>query len=182
MLGKPSKRLRKKLDESGRRAKATVVEIAEKGMAVTNGAEGIVANTEVVLKTRLRVQPEGEPEFEVTQRFRYPQLGIPSAGSVLPVIFDPEDHEKLVIDDSPEAIQQSALASAGIDQDRIAQLMDQAQQWQAQAGQMPGMSAPPPAPQQPDSVAQLEKLAALKDKGALTQAEFETEKAKILGQ
>jgi hypothetical protein len=186
MLGKPSKRTQKKLEENGKRANATVVDIAEKGMAVTSGAEGIVANTEVMLKTRMKVQPEGEPEFEVTERFRYPQLAIPSAGSVLPVIYDPEDHDKVMIDRSPEAQQGAALSSAGIDPGQLGQLMNQAQQMQAQAlqGGMPGMGQVPgatPAQPQADSVEQLEKLAALKEKGVLTDAEFEAEKAKILG-
>src|SRR5947208_1524144 len=69
MLGKPSKKLKKELQESGTRANATIIEIAEKGMAVTRGAEGVVANTEIALKTHLRVQPENEPEFEVKKRF-----------------------------------------------------------------------------------------------------------------
>jgi len=41
--------------------------------------------------------------------------------------------------------------------------------------------APAPAAAAPDPVAQLTQLAALKDSGALTEAEFEAEKAKILG-
>ncbi len=43
--------------------------------------------------------------------------------------------------------------------------------------------APAPAPAAPaaDPIAQLTQLAALKDSGALTEAEFEAEKAKILG-
>jgi hypothetical protein len=197
MLGKPSKRLVKQLEEKGKRANATVVEVAEKGMAVTSGAEGIAANTTVALKARLKVQPEGEPEFEVTQRFRFSQFAIPSAGMVLPVIYDPEDHDKLMIDESPEAQQQAAMSSAGIDPSQISkfdpnqvgQMMQQAQQMQAQfgsgqmqPGQMPGTAPPAPAEQQADPVAQLEKLQALKEKGALTDAEFEAEKAKILGQ
>lgn len=45
--------------------------------------------------------------------------------------------------------------------------------------------APPPAPAAPaaaapDPIEQLTKLAALKDSGALTEAEFEAEKAKLL--
>ena len=40
--------------------------------------------------------------------------------------------------------------------------------------------AAPAAPAQPDKIAQLTQLAALKDSGALTEAEFETEKAKLL--
>jgi hypothetical protein len=48
----------------------------------------------------------------------------------------------------------------------------------------PAPEAPPPPPPPaaaPDPVAQLTQLAALKDSGALTEAEFETEKARILG-
>jgi len=188
MLGKPSKRLVKHLEENGKRANATVMEVAEKGMAVTSGAEGVVANTTIALKARLKVQPDDEPEFEVTQRFRFPQLAIPSAGMVIPVIYDPSDHDKLILDESPEAQQQTALASAGVDPSQLGQMIQQAQEMKAQAGQMqaaqmgqmPGM--PPPAQPQADPVAQLEKLQALKEKGALTDAEFEAEKAKILGQ
>jgi hypothetical protein len=56
-------------------------------------------------------------------------------------------------------------------------------QAQAQAAQDPGPApAPAPAPAEaaPDPVAQLTQLAALKDSGALTEAEFEAEKAKLL--
>ena len=64
---------------------------------------------------------------------------------------------------------------------------------QAQAAQAQAAQAPPPAPEPepqyapapaaaaPDPIEQLTKLAALKDSGALTEAEFEAEKAKILG-
>ena len=38
-----------------------------------------------------------------------------------------------------------------------------------------------PAPAAPDPIAQLKDLAALKDSGVLTDAEFETQKARILG-
>jgi Short C-terminal domain len=183
MLGKPSKKLKKQLEESGKRATATVVEIAEKGMAVTRGAEGVIGNTELALKTHLRVQPDDEPEFEVKKRFSFPQLAVPSAGQTVPVIYDPADHDKIIVDYSPEAQQSAAFTAAGIDPNQISQLMQQAQQAQANAGQMPagmpGMAQPAAAP---DPVTQLEKLAKLKESGALTDAEFEAEKAKILGQ
>jgi hypothetical protein len=58
-------------------------------------------------------------------------------------------------------------------------------QAQAQAAQAPAaepQEAPAPAAPaaSPDPVAQLTQLAALKDSGALTEAEFEAEKAKLL--
>jgi Short C-terminal domain len=59
----------------------------------------------------------------------------------------------------------------------------QAAAQQAQAPQYAPEPAPAPAPAAPaaDPIAQLTQLAALKDSGALTQAEFDAEKAKILG-
>ena len=53
MLGKTSKRLQKQLQESGTRANATVVEIDDKGMAITHGQQGVVANTEIERKARV---------------------------------------------------------------------------------------------------------------------------------
>jgi hypothetical protein len=52
----------------------------------------------------------------------------------------------------------------------------------AQAPEAEPQAAPATAPAAagPDPVAQLTQLAALKDSGALTEAEFEAEKAKIL--
>ncbi len=55
-----------------------------------------------------------------------------------------------------------------------------AQAQQAQQAQ-PAPAAPPPAPAAaPDRIAQLTQLAALRDSGALTEAEFDAEKAKLL--
>jgi Short C-terminal domain len=181
MLGKPSKKLKQQLEQSGKRANATVVEIAEKGMAVTRGAEGVIGNTELALKTHLKVQPDDEPEFEVKKRFSFPQLAVPSAGQTVPVLYDPQDHDKIIVDYSPEAQQSAAFSAAGIDPSQIGQLMEQAQQMQAGMGQVPGMAPAAPAQPQVDPVEQLEKLAKLKESGALTEAEFEAEKAKILG-
>jgi hypothetical protein len=188
MLGKPSKRLKKQLEENGVRAQAKVLEVAEKGMAVTNGAEGVVANTTLAMKATLEITPEdGTPAFQVTQRFRFSQFAVPTAGQTLAVIYDPEDHDKLILDESADAQQGAVLAGAGLDPNTIQDAMKAAQQWQQQgaalqAGQMPGVPAPPAAaPADADPVAQLEKLQALKEKGALTDAEFAQEKAKILG-
>lgn len=62
----------------------------------------------------------------------------------------------------------------------------QASRWAAQGATQPGYMQPvaapqPAAPSQPDMIQQLKGLAELKDSGVLTQAEFDAEKAKILG-
>jgi hypothetical protein len=60
----------------------------------------------------------------------------------------------------------------------------QANRWAAQEEPQPQQYAPPPPPPQeaaPDPIAQLKELAALKDQGILTEEEFATQKARILG-
>ena len=61
---------------------------------------------------------------------------------------------------------------------------DQQEQVQQQAPPPPPAPAPPPPPAAPgtdDVIAQLKDLAALKEQGILTDAEFEAQKARILG-
>jgi hypothetical protein len=62
----------------------------------------------------------------------------------------------------------------------------QANRWAQQDEQQYYEQAPPPAPApapaaSADPIAQLKELAALKDQGILTEAEFAAQKAKILG-
>jgi hypothetical protein len=58
-----------------------------------------------------------------------------------------------------------------------------ASQEEQQYAQQQQTAAPPPAPAAPaaDTVTQLKELAELKNQGILTDAEFEAQKAKILG-
>ncbi len=65
---------------------------------------------------------------------------------------------------------------------------NQAQQAQGQEAQPPAQASPPPPPAAPadatsaatDRITQLKQLAGLRDSGALTQEEFDKEKARIL--
>jgi len=52
---------------------------------------------------------------------------------------------------------------------------------QQEAPAAPPPPPPPPAAAAPDPIGQLTQLAALRDSGALTEAEFETQKARLLG-
>ncbi len=69
--------------------------------------------------------------------------------------------------------QQAAEAQALEDQQQAAAMQDAARQAAAQQA--------PPAPAAADTVAELERLAALKTQGVLTDAEFAAAKAKLLG-
>jgi hypothetical protein len=227
MFGKLSKRDEKKLQESGVRCQATVLEIAERGMAVTHGADTVVSNTEIALKARLRVDSEVEPSFEVHQRFRFPQMAVPGVGSTLPVIYDPNDHDKLMIDRSLQGgiyqvaehlRQRGREGNTGVDMNAIANALESEaadgnidkDALRAKIKEITGGSnvivggqpvqgsnpigvppvAPIPAPGFPaspqgageDPVDKLAKLQELKEKGALTDAEFEAQKARILGE
>jgi hypothetical protein len=211
MLGKPSRQTEKKLEAHGKRAPAVVVEIADRGMSVTSGAGNLVSQAEVSLKTKLRVEPDDEPAFEVEERFRYPQLSIPSVGTRLAVIYDPSDHDTIMIDRSPEAVAAQfgdVPGMQGMDlQDVMTKVREAQSQTQdpqelgrilaqelganvnVQQQNSSGMTfgAPPagfgaPAPAQEDPVDKLTKLAELREKGMLTDAEFESQKARILGE
>lgn len=83
--------------------------------------------------------------------------------------------------------QQAKYADQQAQQHAAAQQQWEAQQYQAQqAAAAQSAAAPPPPPAAPagggvDVVAELQKLAALKDQGILNDAEFAAAKAKLLG-
>jgi hypothetical protein len=73
--------------------------------------------------------------------------------------------------------------AAYAEEDQNAQIAElQQQQQQPQYAAPPPAAAPAPAADPDEVYAQLEKLADLKAKGILTDAEFEVQKAKLLGQ
>ncbi len=115
MLGKPSHRTEEHLKEHGTRAFAVVTAIADRGLAVTSGAEGLVGNTTVMRRTTLRVEPVGEPAFEVVKNFRYGQFSVPYVDGHVAVIFDPDDHDRIMIDRDTAYVKPS-LPGAKFDQ------------------------------------------------------------------
>ena len=112
----------KRLQSAGRRAPATVVEISKSGHTVNSSGTDIsdiwnldwtpdVGSYEV-RKAKLRVRPEGEPEFEVEQKFRFGDFGeyVPKEGAEIEVLYDPEDHEEIVV--APPTAEQEAVRTA----------------------------------------------------------------------
>jgi hypothetical protein len=193
MLGRPSRRKRRKLEEHGTRATATVLEIAKKGMAITQGAEGVIGNTTLALRAKLRVEPKGAPAFEVAQRFRFSQLAVPSVGDRVAVIYDPDDHDNLMFDDSPEAAMSGAQSAVRPD---LSAMLEKVREAQAHSGgdrmklaeelrQEFGGNATVmmgPGAVAADPLDRLEKLHKLHEEGVLTDAEFQAQKAKLLGE
>jgi hypothetical protein len=160
-----------------------------------------------VWKLKLRIKPEGEPEFEADVKQRYGQLSRPMVGSSVVVPYDPDDHTKVAIDQSEAAQLDSvidtvtsgssavaanpALAAPLADLMRAAvadpqasreQMREQATAAGASAFALSPQGLTPPASAPPaDPVDQIAKLADLRDRGALTDAEFEEQKKRILG-
>ena len=77
----------------------------------------------------------------------------------------------------------AVVGTAAVVGGHMANKQAQAAQEQAQAAPPEYAPAPAPAPAAPaaDPIAQLTQLAALRDSGALSEAEFEAQKAKVLG-
>jgi len=210
MLGKLSRRSRKRLETSGRRANATVLAVSDRAMTITTGGGNLVTDTEVAVKVTLRVEPDGEPAFEVQEKFRFPQLALPSAGQRVAVVYDPDDHDTIMIDGDPLAAVDAMLSRSGRPPEKIDLVKDLmasamsgapsadtqaiATRWAAQhggavviaPGAMDGTTfagapgVPPAASTEQDPVALLSQLASLKDRGLLSDAEFAAQKARVL--
>jgi hypothetical protein len=150
----------------------------------------------------LVVQADGVPATAVELDCLAPTSKWPYPGETLPVTVDRDDPTKVKIrwDDVPKAgdvAEQQAQALAaqmnaggagqaipgGGDVNQIVQALQQAMpgaQIDVQGGGASG--APAAGSGEDERVAQLERLAKLKESGALTEQEFEREKARILGQ
>src|SRR5689334_17848990 len=108
--------LQRQLRKNGRRAFATVLESTRTKYTETVGNDAIVSNTRILWKFRVRVEPDGEPAFEADLDVLLPQLWSPSSGTRFPVLYDPDDHGKIVVDDTEEGEQ---ALSDEMDRERV---------------------------------------------------------------
>ncbi len=177
MLG--FKSLEQKLrDGNGRTAPATVLDI-EEGKSLNwksdtgpashgsgNTTEARAALTKD--KCRITVRPEGEPEFEAIVKvsdddFPPPQYPFRPRTALI-VLYDPSDHERVVIDVAATWAKWEALTKKKANEEANAS----------------ALAAALSAPAAPDVTEQLARLADLRDRGVLTEQEFAAEKAKLL--
>lgn len=207
MFGHRSKRTRERLEADGVRASATVLEISGGRVSITTGNPQIAANTELPMKVRLRVEPKDQEPFEVTTKMTFSQFGVPREGGTIAVLFDPDDHDTVILDQTmggglslaADQIRDRAEASGHPELDSIADIVErasaggsidvEAMQRQIREQFAPGGSAAPDlsaffptAAAAEDPVDKLAKLADLKEKGLLTDEEFDAQKARILGE
>jgi hypothetical protein len=155
------------------------------------------------MRVKLRVEPEGEPAFEAdfSQAF---SGSVPFTGWQCKVVYDPADHSKIAVledsvtppgishDKAERGAQRRAEMMQAVQSGNIAEYVEEMKA-KAMRGELGGTvivdgmpvpqastGAAPPA--KPDVVDQLTKLADLHERGALTDAEFEAQKAKLLAQ
>ena len=105
----------------------------------------------------VRVQPDGGPAFDAAIEAWLWQRERPWLNTVVPVLYDPSDHRKVVLDRSAEAQNGAQQAT-----------LTMREQWLAEQARNP--------------VDRLTELMNLRDGGVLTAAEYEAQKRRLLGE
>jgi hypothetical protein len=164
MLGQANEQLAELTDQSGERSQLLANGISGQGVIVAHGTPERGAQW-FNLDIDMEIHVSGRQPYRVNNQYMVPAGATLGQGVTLPVKVDPDDPAKIAIDwnSAQQAPQRGEVrpASGG----------DGFTPAPAPAG---GSSAG-------DSVAELERLAKLRDSGALTDAEFEQQKAKVLG-
>lgn len=113
----------------------------------------------------MEIHVSGRAPYRVNNQYMVPASATLGPGVRLPVRVDPDDPAKIAIDwnAAPQAPAPGEVRPAG------------------GGGFAPATAATAAPASGGDSVAELERLAKLRDSGALTDAEFEQQKARILG-
>jgi hypothetical protein len=163
MLSQATDQLADITDSSGERAGILANGIAGQGVIVAHGTPERGAQW-FNLDIDMEVHVSGRQPYRVNNQYMVPAGATLGQGVSLPIRVDPNDPAKIAIDwDSA----QSAPVRGEV----------------RPVGGSGFVPAPAPAPAPAaggDHLAELERLAKLRDSGALTDAEFEQQKAKIL--
>jgi hypothetical protein len=195
MFGNKDKLIQELTEQGASVAWATVVKAREEWQSSTSTPRSYNVTDHV--KVTVSVEPDGEPPFDATFHQAFPRT-VPMNGWRCKVIYDPADHDRIAVladqifppgMDPAQAERAAAMRAAmteAVKSGNMAAYIEQIKA-QAAAGAFPGAlvvggnTVPGASPPATDAVDQLTKLADLHDRGALTDAEFSSMKAKILG-
>ncbi len=163
MLGQANEQLKEMTGDQGDRDRILAEGIDGQGVIVGMGTPARGAQW-FNLDIDLEVHVSGREAYRVANQYMVPASATLGAGVTLPLKVDPNDQAKIAID------WDSAATGPARGEVRTAS----------------GGKTPAPAPSGGssgggDTVAELERLAKLRDSGALTDAEFEQQKARVLG-
>jgi len=164
MLGDANAQLKELADQSGEKSGLLATGIAGEGVIISHGVPARGAQW-FNLDIDMEIHVPGRAAYQVNNQYMVPAGATLGPGVKLPVKVDANDQSKIAID------WQAAERAPGRGEVRPA------------GGQAAPASAPAAAPSggSGDTVADLERLAKLRDSGALTDAEFEQQKARLLG-
>jgi Short C-terminal domain len=162
VLGFGSRRLERKLRQHGKAAMATV-------MSTRRAMSGVYQNDDPFYQSppaqatpdlwtmTVRVQPDGAPAFDAEIEAWLWKTERPWLNTVVPVLYHPNDHRKVVLDRSPEAQNAAERATFAMREQLLAE-------------------------QATSPVDRLTELINLRDRGVLNAAEYEAQKRRLLGQ
>jgi hypothetical protein len=168
MFGKKKADANTLSEHGGVVAWATVLDAETRWTSGSNNENGpyTVGNVNH-MKVTLHVEPDGQPPFDVTFHQAFPG-NIPMKGWRAKVTYDANDHSQIVIQDN-QIFPPGSQGGVAITVD--GKTTDAADLSKLFTG---GVSA------KPDVTEELSRLAELRDRGVLTEAEFEAQKAKLL--
>jgi hypothetical protein len=161
MMSQANAQLAELTDQSGDQQRILAEGIAGTAVIVGMGTPARGAQ-QFNLDLDLEVHVSGRASYRVANQYIVPASAPLGQGVTLPVKVDPNDQAKIAID-----------------WDNVA--TGPARGEVRPVGGSEGFLPAPGGSSGGDSVAELERLAKLRDSGALTEAEFEQQKAKILG-
>jgi Short C-terminal domain len=165
MISQANEMLADVTDSQGERAQILQNGISGQGIVVAHGTPERGA-TWFNMDIDMEVHVSGRQPYQVNNMYMVPAGATIGKGVALPIKVDPNDPAKIAIDwDSAQtAPQRGEVRAVG-----------------GGEGFAPAQAQAPASGGGTDHVAELERLAKLRDSGALTDAEFEQQKAKILG-
>jgi hypothetical protein len=165
MFGNKKKREQaQNLFANGARAVGTVTDVQDTGMTINNNPR---------IKLTFRIEPlDGSSAFDGQKTQTVSRVQIPQIGQRYPVFYDAADPSTfgyVVVDDEQgrQTVVQMFGDAFGPDASGV--------------GQVAVAASPPAAAPADDPLEKLKKLGELHDAGVLTDAEFETKKAELLG-
>ncbi len=101
MFGSISKSEHERILEHGEHAEAEILDAKTLGLGgipIRFTKLGKVRGGTHAVSTRLRVEPRDGDAFEVKKRLRFPEHTPREPGTRLAVVFDPSDHERMILD------------------------------------------------------------------------------------
>lgn len=153
------------LMETGTRAVGTIVGVRDTGMTINDNPRVLIS---------FRIDPlDGSASFQADKKATVSRVAIPQAGQRFPVWFDTEDHSSFAyatIDNEQGRQQIAAMFGDAFGPGAVGV-------GQAEAAPV----AAPAAVATADPIEQIGKLNELRQAGALSDAEFEAQKQRILG-